>query len=54
MPLLNKMNPFDVFKIRFIFPGNNFHWLFYYADHQWKSIFTGSPQLPAESRLEGG
>jgi hypothetical protein len=25
----------------------DFHWRFYYADRQWKSIFTGGPQLLA-------
>jgi hypothetical protein len=30
-----------------MFPGNDLHWRFYYADRQWKSIFTGGPQLPA-------
>ena len=29
-------------------PGKiDFHWRFYYADRQWKSIFTGGPQLLA-------
>jgi hypothetical protein len=30
-----------------MFPGNNLHWRFYYADRQLKSIFTGGLQLPA-------
>jgi hypothetical protein len=30
-----------------MFPGNDFHWRFYYADRQWKSISTGGSQLPA-------
>jgi hypothetical protein len=25
---------FAIFKIRFMFPGNDFHWRFYYADRQ--------------------
>jgi hypothetical protein len=29
-----------------MFFGNDFHWRFYYADRQLKSIFTGGPQLP--------
>jgi hypothetical protein len=30
-----------------MFPGNDFHWRFYYADRQWKSISTSGSQLPA-------
>jgi hypothetical protein len=30
-----------------MFPGNDFHWRFYYVDRQLKSIFTGGHQLPA-------
>jgi hypothetical protein len=30
-----------------MFPGNDLHWRFYYVARQWKSIFTGGPQLPA-------
>jgi hypothetical protein len=29
-----------------MFPGNDLHWRIYYADRQWKSIFTGGLQLP--------
>jgi hypothetical protein len=44
--LPNKNIFFAIFKIRFMFPGNDFHSQFYYADRQWKSIFTGGSQLP--------
>jgi hypothetical protein len=27
-------NFFAIFKICFMFPGNDFHWRFYYADRQ--------------------
>jgi hypothetical protein len=30
-----------------MFPRNDFHWRFYYADRNLKSIFTGGLQLPA-------
>jgi hypothetical protein len=46
-PPLIKIFFFAIFKICFMFPGNDLHWLFYYADLQCKSIFTGGPQLPA-------
>jgi hypothetical protein len=43
----NKNIFFTIFKICFIFPGNDLHWRFYYADRQWKSIFIDGLQLPA-------
>jgi hypothetical protein len=32
--LRNKNIYIAIFKIRFMFPGNDFHWRFYYADRQ--------------------
>jgi hypothetical protein len=43
----NKNNFFIIFKICFMFPGNDLHWRFYYADRQFSyphvkmMIFTG-------------
>jgi hypothetical protein len=30
----NKNSFFTIFKTRFMFSGNDFHWRFYYADRQ--------------------
>jgi hypothetical protein len=45
--VLIQINFFTIFKICFMFPGNDLHWRFYYVDRQFKSIFTGGLQLPA-------
>jgi hypothetical protein len=30
-----------------MFPGNDLHWRFYYADRQWKSVVTGGRLVTA-------
>ena len=45
--VLIQINFFTIFKICFMFSGNDLHWRFYYVDRQWKSISTGGSQLPA-------
>jgi hypothetical protein len=32
--VLIQINCFTIFKICFMFPGNDFHWRFYYVDRQ--------------------
>jgi hypothetical protein len=45
----SKNNFFAIFKICFMFSKNDLHWRFYYADRQWKLIFTGGFITPTAS-----